>query len=157
MDNKLNFTLSEPVVNEATQLLNNVLTLLKPKFIALSPAERKTIPKMSDKTQPFVEKTIAYCDSMPQFVPPFMDVEALKNDLKLYNQLVQLLRLTKQLCDGLDDTAMQAGGECYVNALNYYNSVKQASRFDVQGAKAITEDLSKRFVKSRTDEPAEHE
>lgn len=152
MDNKLDFTLSEQVVNEATQLLEKLLLLLKPHFIALSPNERKTIPKMSDKTQPFVEKTIAYCDSMPQFIPPYMDVKALKNDIELYNQLIPLLRLVKQLYSGIDDTAMQAGGESYINALNYYNTVKQGSRNDIPGAKGIVADLSKRFAKNRSEE-----
>ena len=152
MEKKIDNTIPEPVINEATQLLNNAVTVLIPYIIALSPAERRAAPKMSDKTRPFVEKTIAYCDSAPQFVPPYMSKEALKTDMTVYNQLIPLFRVVKQLSDGLDDTTMQAGAECYTNALNYYNSVKQATKSDVPGAKAICEDLRKRFVKTKPDE-----
>lgn len=152
MEKKSNPALPVPVALEASLLLNNALTLLKPYLIALSAAERRAIPNMSDKTQPFAEKTIAYCDTTPQFVPPYMDTEALKNDMELYRQLIPLLRIVKQLSNGIDDTAMKAGADCYTNGLNYYNSVRQATRMDIPGAKSIYEDLRKRFVKNRSEE-----
>ena len=152
MENKINNTIPAEVINEARQLLNNAAIVLKSYLIALSPEERQSIPKMSDKTQPFVEKTIAYTETSPQFVPPYMDKEALESNMATYNQLIPLFRVIKQLSDGLDDTTMQAGAECYTNALNYYNSVKQATKADVPGAKAIYDDLSKRFVKTKPDE-----
>lgn len=155
MENKTNPLLPEPVATEATQHLNTALALLKPYLIALSSAERQGIPKMSDKTQPFVEKTIAYCDTAPQFVPPYLSSEVLKSDMKLYNLLVPLFRLVKQLSNGIDDTSMKAGASCYALSLSYYNSVKQASRMDVPGAKAVVEDLRKRFVKSKSEEAEE--
>lgn len=40
---------------------------------------------------------------------------------------------------------MLAGSEAYAAALSYYNSVKMASKLNVNGAKAIYEDLRKRF------------
>lgn len=70
--------------------------------------------------------------------------------LNFINQLVPLLRVVKQMSDGLDDTSMQAGAESYVNALAYYNAVKQAAKMNIPGAKAIFEDLSKRFAKARS-------
>lgn len=152
MENKIQTSIPEPVINEASQLLNNTLTVLKPYLIALSPNERRSIPKMSDKTQPFVDKCIAYCDSSPQFVPPYLNVDALKTDMQVYTSLIPLFRMVKQLSNGLDDTIMQAGAECYTNALTLYNSVKQAGRNDIPGAKGIAEDLSKRFAKSRNGE-----
>jgi hypothetical protein len=40
---------------------------------------------------------------------------------------------------------MLAGSEAYIAALAYYNSVKQAAKMNVPGARAIYDDLSKRF------------
>jgi len=34
-----------------------------------------------------------------------------------------------------------ADGESYINALSYYNSIKQAAKMDIPGAKSIYEDL----------------
>ena len=149
MENKTNNTIPAEVINEATQLLNNTVTVLTPYLIALTPAERQTIAKMSDKTYPFVEKTLDYTASAAQFIPPYMNQPDLSNDFKTFEQLTQLLRVVNQLQNGIDDSSMQVGGECYMSALNYYNSVKQAAKTNVPGAKAIYEDLNKRFAKNR--------
>ena len=140
----------EPVINEATQLLTNALIVLKPYLIALRPMERRDMSKMSDKTLPFVEKTIAYCESAPQFAPAFMNVEQLNVDFEVYNQLIPLLRLSRQLTSGLDDTSMKIGSGCFNNALTYYNLAKLGSRMDVPGAKTIYDDLRKRFYRTYT-------
>lgn len=150
MDNKINFLIPEELINEVSQKLNEAATLLQPYLIALTPEERRTIPKMSDKTLPFVEKTLEYCQTAPQFAPPYMDREALAGDMKVTQQLTPLLRTTIALNNGLDDTVMEAGGESYVNALSYYNSVKQAAKMNVPGAKSIYEDLKKRFEKTKS-------
>ncbi len=150
MDNKINFSIPEEVITEITQKLNEVAVALQPYLIALTPEERRTIPKMSDKTVPFVEKTLEYCQTAPQFAPPYMDRDGLAGDMKVTEQLTPLLRTTKALNDGLDDTVMEAGGESYVNALSYYNSVKQATKMNVPGAKSIYDDLKKRFEKSKS-------
>jgi hypothetical protein len=149
MDNKINFSIPEEVINQVTQRLNEAASLLQPYLIALSPEERRTIPKMSDKTMPFVEKTLEYCQTAPQFAPTYMDREALAGDMKVTQQLTPLLRTTIALNDGLDDTTMEAGAESYVNALSYYNSVKQAAKMNVPGAKSIYDDLSKRFERAK--------
>lgn len=151
MDSKLRSTIPDEVIKEASDFLNNAARVLKPYLVALSSAERMSLPKMSDKTQPFVEKTIAYSKNYPQFAPSYMDTKALDANHKTYDQLRPLFRVVKQLSDGLDDTTMEAGAACYANALNYYNSVKHAARIDVPGAKAIHDDLRKRFVKPKTD------
>ena len=149
MENKINFIIPDEEVDITTQKLNEGGAILKPYLIALTPDQRKEIPKMSDKTLPFVEKITEYCQSAPQFVPAFMDVEALAGDFKVTQQLTGLFRTVKAMHDNLDDTIMQAGSEAYMNALNYYNSVKQAAKSDVPGAKSIYEDLKKRFEKTK--------
>jgi hypothetical protein len=100
---------------------------------------------------PFVEKTCDYTQASPQFIPPYLDVQQLQNDLTNFEKLTGLLRLSKQLTSGIDDTAMQAGADGYTKALSYYNSAKQATKMNVPGAKGIHEDLRKRFSKSRSD------
>jgi hypothetical protein len=150
MENKINFVIPDEVIINVTQKLNEVAAALQPYLIALSPEERRTIPKMSDKTMPFVEKTLEYCETAPQFAPPYLDRQALYGDMKVTQQLTPLYRTVKAVHDGLDDTVMEAGGESYINALGYYNSVKQAAKMDVPGAKSIYEDLSKRFEKAKS-------
>lgn len=151
MENKIIESIPDEVIASVRALLIETMTSLQPYLIALSADERQTLPKMSDKTLPFVEKTMAYTESAPQFAPPYMDVEGLLTDMKVHSQLLPLYREVRQLIDGLDDTTMAAGAESYICALTYYNSVKQASKIDVPGAKAIAEDLGKRFVKAKAE------
>lgn len=155
MENQINFVIPEAVITEVTQKLSEVSTALKPYLIALTPDQRRELPKMSDKTIPFVEKTLDYTISDPQFAPPFMNREELASDMKVHSQLTGVFRTVEQLYNGLDDTTMEAGAESYVNALSYYNSVKQAAKMNVPGAKAIYEDLSKRFERNSTKKPVE--
>lgn len=155
MENKINFVLPDEVVTQAQQKLEEVSALLQPYLIALTPDERRELPKMSDKTIPFVEKTLDYTVSDPQFAPPYMNKEELANDMKAHGQLTGLFRTVQQLNNGLDDTAMQAGAESYINALSYYNAVKQASKMNVPGAKSIYGELSKRFQKNTSKAVAE--
>jgi hypothetical protein len=149
MDNKIDFVIPEEAVDSAIERLNEAAAVLQPYLIALTPEERMTIPKMSDKTMPFVEKSLEYCQSAPQFAPPYLDRDALDGDFEVTRQLTTIFRIVKALNDGLSDTIMEAGGEAYINALSYYNSVKQAAKMNVPGAKSIYEDLNKRFEKSK--------
>lgn len=120
-------------------------SVLRPYLIALTPEERKQLPKMSDKTVPFVEKTLDYAKSNPQFAPAYMSIPELKIDIDAVYTLTQVARPIDQLREGLSDTMMLAGSEAYIAALAYYNSVKQAAKMNVPGARAIYDDLSKRF------------
>ncbi len=116
-------------------------------LISLKPAHRKDLAKMSDKTQPFVEKVIEYVKSNPEFIPPFMQTKELLIDFKAHSDLTQIYREVEQLCKNLDDTIMTSGSEAYVSALAYYNSVKQGAKMNVPNAKSIYEDLKQRFDK----------
>lgn len=147
MDNKINFMIPDEVIASTTTKLNEIIDALRPYLIALTAAERQELPKMSDGTLPFVQKCLGYCQTNPEFAPPFIDIEGLFGDMKVFEQLLPLYRMVVQLENKLSDTSMQAGAESYLNALSYYNSVKYAARLGTPGAKAIAEDLRKRFVR----------
>ncbi len=153
MDNKINFSIPDEVIIEATSKLNDVVNIFKPYLIALTPTERQELPKMGDGTLPFVQKCLGYCQTNPEFAPAFIDFAGLFADMKIYEQLLPLYRVVLQLENKLNDTSMEAGAESYISALAYYNSVKMAAKSDVPGAKAIYEDLKKRFAKEKAAAP----
>ena len=130
---------------EVIAKLNDINSLLKPYLVALTPEQRQQVPKMSDKTQPFVEKVMDYAKSNPEFAPFYMNVGELGIDMKAVHDLTAILQIVRPLCDNLNDTEMMSGSEAYVAALTYCNSVKQAAKLNVPSAKAIHEDLRKRF------------
>lgn len=154
-ENVISIEIPPADVQTVKDALATIQTTLAPYVVALTPEQRKTIPKMSDGTEPFVGKVMDYAVSDPQFAPPYMDVPEMKKDFDTVTALMPLLRTMDQLQSTLNDTTMIAGSEAFVVALSYYHSVKMAAKMNIPGAKAIYEDLSKRFAKSSTSKKVE--
>ncbi len=144
-ENAVSIQIPAADLKKVLDAFKTIESTLRPYLIALTPEERKQLPKMSDKTVPFVEKTLDYARSNPQFAPSYMSIPELKIDIESVYTFTQLARPIDQLREGLGDTMMLAGSEAYIAALVYYNSVKQAAKMNIPGARAIYDDLSKRF------------
>ena len=143
-ENRVSIVISPQDRTTINGALGTIKTTLFPYLISLSPEERQNLPKMKDRTIAFVNKTLGYAASNPEFLPPYLDVPELQKDIDAVNILNSFLVPLEQLLSGVDDTMMEAGSEAYVAALSYYNSVKQASKTNVKNAKTIYEDLKER-------------
>ena len=128
---------------------SQIQELLAPYLIALNPNERRDLPKMAEKTVSFVRKTLDYAESNPEFAPKYLNVPALQIDVKAVEDLTSVEQPAQSTAVQLNDTIMLAGSEAYVAALIYYNSVKEASRRNIPGAKTIFDDLKVRFEQSK--------
>ncbi len=144
-ENNLSIQIPAETLSKVKANLKDCAELLKPYLIALTPDDRRDLPKMSDKTLPFVEKVLDYAGTNPEFAPAYLSVPELKIDMTAFGELASLLQLVEPLCDNLRDTQMLAGSDAYTAALAYYNSVKQAAKMNVPNAKTIQEELGKRF------------
>jgi len=154
-DNRISITIAPEVKTAIDASVADLKTKLQPYIIALTPDERHSLPKMSDKSIAFVNKALNYAASNPEFVPPFLDLNEMTKDISAVETLNGIANALAQITTGLDDTIMLAGSEAYVASLSYYNSVKQAVKRDIPNAKAIAEDLSERFnPRSKKPEPA---
>lgn len=145
-ENVISIEIPEADLQAVKDALSTIQTTLAPYLLALTPEQRKTIPKMSDGTEPFVGKVMDYATADAQFAPPYMNVPEMKKDFDASSQLLPLLRIVEQISSNLNDTVMMAGSEAYIAALSYYNSVKMATKMNVPGAKPIHDDLKKRFA-----------
>lgn len=143
--NNLSIQIPEADLQIAKDALATIQTILSPYLKALSPEQRRELPKMGDGTVPFVSKVVDYAESEPNFLPPYTDVQEMKYDWEAVEHLMPLLRSVRQLQSNLNDTVLLAGSECYVSALSYYHSVKLAAKMNVTGAKVIHDDLRQRF------------
>lgn len=156
IQNKIAVAIPDADYAQAVQLLNDLETLLTPYLIALTPDERRKIPKAGDKTTPFVEKALEYAAQKPALKPGFIDLTEWEKDNKARIQVSKLLRICEQLASNMDDTAMTCGSDAYTSALGFYNNIKQASKMNVPDAKSIQEDLSRRFpgrIRSKSKPP----
>ncbi len=144
-ENRVSIAISPEDQAAINSAIGTIKTKLTPHLIALRPDERKELPKMSDKTIPFVNKVLSYASSNPEFLPPFVQQVELNKDVNAVNTLNSVLKQLEQITDGIDDTMMLAGSEAYIASLSYYNSVKQGAKMNVPNAKIIFDDLKARF------------
>jgi len=133
------------ILSQVQTLVNQANALLLPYVTPLTPAERHAMAKMGEKTLSFVEKAHDFAVQNPNLCPPYLDMAAFDTDFGDAHNLWTLLVSTQQLHENVDDTEMVAGSEAYQAALVFYNSVKMAARQDIPGAKAVYEELKKRF------------
>jgi hypothetical protein len=144
-ENRISITIPPADLQAVQQALANIQAILAPYVVAMTPEDRKKILKMGDSSEPFVSKVMDYAISDPQFLPPYMQVAEMKKDWEAVVNLLPVFRVLQQLDDNLSDTVMLAGSEAYEAALAYYGSVKMAANMNIPGAKAIYDDLKKRF------------
>ncbi len=64
--NSVSIVIPPEILTEVETAVATIKTKLEPYLVALTPTERHDIPKMSDKTLPFVEKTLGYAETVPK-------------------------------------------------------------------------------------------
>jgi hypothetical protein len=157
MENRHSQSIPADVIQQINVKLNEIKTLMKPYAVTLTPAERRELPKMGEKSLSFVEKSHDYAVENPNFVPTFLDMSAFDLDYADARGLWVIRNNANQVYEMIDDSAMAAGSESYQAALIFYNAVKIAAAQDVPGAKVRYEELRQRFPggKRKTNAPEE--
>ncbi|GHN01136.1 hypothetical protein WSM22_26250 [Cytophagales bacterium WSM2-2] len=144
-ENRVSIQIPSGELQQVLDAITTINTVLAPYLVALAPEERKHLPKMSDGTMPFVQKSLDFAKTNAQFVPAYLDISELEIDMDATEALLQVQRPLNQLVQTLDDTVLLCGSEAYVAALAFYNNVKQAARMKVPGAEVVSNDLAVRF------------
>jgi mannitol/fructose-specific phosphotransferase system IIA component len=155
--NQISVEIPQDIVTQISTKFQEIKDLLSPYMGVMTVDERKTLPKMSDKSVAFVNKVIEYTLANPKFIPSMMDAEECKKDYTANQILLPLHAVSQQIGEIMKDTIMLTGHEAYVQALYYYGSVKLAAKAGDAEAKTIVEDLSKRFPNSRNSSQNKHD
>jgi hypothetical protein len=132
-------------LSEVQDLIAKAAAKLEPYVKALTPLERRMLPKMGRKSLSFVEKAMEYARQNPKLCPSFMDMEAFESHLNTAQDLWKFANSIYQLADNMSDTELSAGSEAFKAALVFYQNIKVAVKQDVPGAKRIHEELKSRF------------
>lgn len=148
--NQISVDIPEDVVALVSTRFQEIKDLLAPYMGVMTIEERKSLPKMSDKSVAFVNKVVEYTIANPKFIPPMMDAIECRKDYKANQALLPLHAASQQIGEIMKDTLMLCGHEAYVQALYYYGSIKLAARAGDAEAKTIAEDLSKRFPRGKS-------
>ena len=144
-ENRSYVAIPASVITSITNSLNAIQTALAPYVTPLTLQERHDIYKMSDKSVTFVSKAHDYADSNPEFLPAFVAKDDFDIDFDNINSVGPLAKLALQVANNLNDTAMVAGSEAFLEALAYYNNVKLGDKNGIAGARTIYQELQKRY------------
>lgn len=147
-ENRISIKITPAEVATVQAAIATIKTTLAPYLVALTPDERRRLPKMSDGSLPFVQKALDYAQNNSVFVPAYIDVPELAVDVAATEILLDMERPMEQLTALLSDTIMLCGSEAYIASLGFYNSVKQAAKMKVPEAEVISDDLFQRFSRA---------
>ena len=112
-------------------------------LISLSQAERRSLPKIGDKTRVFVQKAMEVANRNDEFLPRSFDIAEMRRAVSLYESLYPILLSFAQLHELLEDTYFAAGNEAYASARVIYRYAKANGRGI--GIDTVVEELGTRF------------
>ncbi len=116
-----------------------------PFLVDLSTDDRKTMPKLGDKSRAFVRKALEIATQNPDFLPRSFDLDEMKRDVELFDALFPLMMSFMQMQELLDDTVTAVGSEAYSAALQVYAYAKASG--NTGGLDAVVEEMGQRFAR----------
>jgi len=140
-----NVDIPDQVINDVMSKLNDINTIMLPYYQTMSEEEKKHLPKIADETIPFAEKADGFLDTEPKYNPQFIDIQETHKDFKNFQKVHPVLEKIQGMEKNFTNITISAGSDAMIQFLAYYNSVKRAAKIGVPGAKAIYDELRKRF------------
>jgi hypothetical protein len=120
-----------------------------PFLIDLTPEQRRSLPKMGDKSRAFVGKALAVAQHNSNFLPRSFSVEEMARDAALVEALQPIMLSVTRLQEQLQDTYTEAGSEAYAAALVVYQYGRTSA--DGESLETLLDDMGQRFArKSRS-------
>ncbi len=127
IQNKISATLSDEDAATVVAAINTIKQKL-PFLIDLSPEERRSLPKMGDKSRGFVRAALTVAQQNPDILPRLFDVDEFARDVALEEKLARISGSFSKLAELLDDTLVAVGSDAYVAALTTYQCARIAGK-----------------------------
>jgi hypothetical protein len=147
-ENRVSAVLSEAdrkAVLDAVETIRQKLSFL----IDLSPEQRRSLPKMGDKSRAFVAKALAIAQHNSDFLPRSFSVEEFERDVALVEALLPVMVSLTRLQEQVTDTYTEVGSEAYSASLVVYQYGRNSG--DGQSLEGLLDDMGQRFArKSRS-------
>jgi len=144
-DNRISLAITAAQKTAIVTAVTALKTALDGIITNLNVDERRSLPKIGDKSVAFDEKCAAYMASRPELVPSFLDTAEMTKDRQLVADLLPCFRELAPLCEGLEDTITLAQSDNMVGDLAFYQNVQAAAKRGVPGTDTILADLKTRF------------
>jgi hypothetical protein len=109
------------------QAITDIQTKL-PFMVDLTTDDRRSIPKMGDRSRAFVDQSLVVATQNQAILPRSFDVTLFQRDVALVRQLEPVVLALRQLMKHVEDTYLAAGSDAYSNALLVYQVAKLAGK-----------------------------
>jgi len=143
-ENRISTSLS-PADREAVMAAVSTIREKLPFLMDLTVEERRSLPKMGDKSRAFVSKALEVAIQNPDFLPRSFDIEEMRRDVELFQALHPILLSLTQLQELLDDTYLAVGSDAYAAGLVVYNYAKNSGQG--AGLDAVVDEMGRRFAR----------
>lgn len=115
-----------------------------PFLVDLTPDERRSLPKFSNKSIEFIRKAYELALASQDFLPRGFNIDEMRKDMELYEALYPIQQAQTILAEMVDDTSTAAGAEAYSAALTVYQFAKN-SNVGTAGLDEVVDTLGKVF------------
>lgn len=150
-DNRIDATLAPADTTTVMDAINTIRTKL-PFLLDLTVDERRSLPKMGDKSRAFVSQALEIAKQNQDILPRSFSVEEMTRDVELANALQPVMIALTQLQELVEDTYMQVGSEAYTAALLVYQYARAGGQGEALDG--LLDALGQRFArKSRPSTP----
>jgi len=144
-NNRLNIVATEAQITAAKNSLVQFDAQF-PFLIGLTVDEKTTLPAINVDNKIFTEDAINAAVNNMDMLPGYLSVSGVQTDMKLFNQLDELVPMVRKQLEKLEDTRFLAGSEAYTTALMIYKLFGAAAESGIPGADAIVAQLRERFT-----------
>ena len=145
MSNQINSPIPQPELDKALDHLRQARTIVEQYLHPLTPKERKTLYKLGDKNLGFMQKIITYASNTAAFVPAFINLEDVKQDVAVAAALAPLEQFATQLALDLNSTKMLAGSEGMDGSSPIYKNIKFLAEQKQPAAQSAYDDLRQQY------------
>jgi hypothetical protein len=143
-DNRVSATISEPDRQAVLAAIETIRQKM-PFLIALTPEQRRSLPKMGDKSRAFVDKALNVAQLNSDFLPRSFSVEEMARDVALTAALQPIMAALTRLQEQVLDTYTEVGSEAYTAALVVYQSARIGG--EGEALEALLDDMGQRFAR----------
>ena len=151
-DNRVSATISQADQQAVLAAIETIRQRL-PFLIDLTPEQRRSLPKMGDKSRAFVSKALTVAQQNSNFLPRSFSVEEMERDVNLAESLQPILASLTRLNEQLSDTYTEIGSEAYSAALVVYQYARTSG--EGESLEMLLDDMAQRFArKTKTTKPA---
>jgi hypothetical protein len=135
--------------------LNQIKSILDDYSQHLRALDRMRLNGVGIKKLGFIERSYELALENGEFLPHYLTIERFGTDIQYFVDFRSLTDLCDQIREKLWNITIQSADIAYTDALEFYSSVREASKRRVDAAETLHHDLSSFFKrhKTETEEP----